>query len=191
MGDRTIVILTLEREAYERIKNEPWFDDGNMAEDLGSPLPGKGGDDSRSITTAEALVAIQYEEVNYGDLDFLEELASRGIAFTSEWASGGNYGPGSTTFRFNAEGEAQFISIMDGEQNPPIGQLMQLIDDPQALAFQAPGGVWPHLPRQAAPATQQGLSHEPQCVPTPTGHRLCPTQCPWAGRGPKDSRFLP
>lgn len=134
MGDRTIVILTLEREAYERIKNEPWFDDGNMAEDLGSPLPGKGGDDSRSITTAEALVAIQYEEVNYGDLDFLEELASRGIAFTSEWASGGNYGPGSTTFRFNAEGEAQFISIMDGEQNPPIGQLMQLIDDPQALA---------------------------------------------------------
>lgn len=133
MGDRTHVTLTLRREDYERIKKEPWFDDGNIVEDLGIPLPGRAGNGGRSMTSAEEFTVCQYEEVNYGELEFLEELASRGIAYTSRWEAGGDYTAGTETCRFNAEGEMQTLIIMDGQENPPIGQLLKLLDDPQAL----------------------------------------------------------
>lgn len=133
MGDRTHVTLTLEREAYERIKKAPWFDDNAEVEELGSPLPGHAGNGSRSISTTEAFVTCMYEEVNYGELDFLGELVSRGIAFTSYWEAGGNYGPGTETCRFNADGEVQTLVVSEGEENPPIEQLLKLIDDTQAL----------------------------------------------------------
>ena len=74
-----------------------------------------------------------FEEVNYGELKFLDALQAAGIAYLSEWEGGNEYGAGCTSCRFTAEGEAIIKSFDDSEINPELYTLMELIDQPEQL----------------------------------------------------------
>lgn len=126
MGDRTHVILTLNRSHYEQVKDEDWFDDEFYGEIDGGNLV--------HMTQAEdGLVFIEYDEVNYGELDFLENLRAIGIAYTSEWANGSDYRAGWESCRFTENGEAQVIHLFEGEEDPPISELRARLAKPIQL----------------------------------------------------------
>ena len=78
-------------------------------------------------------IYFEFEEVNYGELKFLDALQAAGIAYLSEWESGQEYGAGCTSCRFTPEGKAIIKSFDDSEINPPLYNLMELIDQPDAL----------------------------------------------------------
>lgn len=126
MGDRTHVTLTLTRKHYEQIKDEDWFDDEFYNEiDSGKLV--------HSTQAEDVLVIIEYEEVNFGELDFLENLQALGIAYDSEWGSGDSYRAGCETCRFTENGEAQVIHLFEGQENPPIEELRSRLAKPIQL----------------------------------------------------------
>lgn len=81
----------------------------------------------------ETLCAFGFEEVNYGELDFLPQLKERGIAYDSDWGSGGSYGAGSEMLRFTPEGEAKCITVYDEDRGIDICKLMSVLEDHAAL----------------------------------------------------------
>lgn len=115
MGDRTTVTLTvLESQANqaETVFEFSYNSDYNVSNDLH---------------------CFEFCDINYGDLPFLDALQNQGIAFSSDWGGGDEYGPGSETCRFTESGEAIRKSISDEYRNPPINKLLKLIDQPDAL----------------------------------------------------------
>ena len=74
-----------------------------------------------------------FYEVNYGTLQFLDDLMKAGIPFDSDWGSGSEYGPGCETCRFTDEGEAIRKEVSDDSKNPDLKSLMDIIDDHAAL----------------------------------------------------------
>ena len=146
MGDRTHVQLVMEKQHYQQVKDEPWFDGPELVEDVGMPI--SRAHSTRNLHTESEQVSLDYDEVNYGELDFLEELVNRGIAFDSDWSDGDNYGAGTETCRFNAEGECQRLTVYDSEDSPPISQLLQLLESPDRLVdyirnYSASRTAWP------------------------------------------------
>ena len=114
MGDRTTVELTLRKKDYEQIKNELWFEE---AEELGVAHEG------------EELILFVHHEVNYGELDWLIELESRGIPHDQEWGPGGGYTAGKRTCRFSPEGEMEIVDVSFEHRNPPLFMLERLSSD--------------------------------------------------------------
>lgn len=86
------------------------------------------GDDLGDITTE-----FIFEEVNYGDLPFLEALRKAGIAYDSYWSRGDDYGPGTESLRFDAEGKPFTSTLYESAINPELSDLMALIDKPDEL----------------------------------------------------------
>lgn len=118
MGDRSYVrleVLASQKEKAEEIIEERY---------AGS---------SEDYESEDDLHTFCFEEVNGGDLPFLEELTAAGIAFDSSWDAGGDYGPGTDSCRFTPEGGAVTLRVMDDEINPDIYTLLKNIDDPIAL----------------------------------------------------------
>jgi hypothetical protein len=75
------------------------------------------GDDSASDESEdEQCTVFGFEEVNYGNLEFLDKLTAAGIAWDSRWHGGDEYGPGTKHLRFTAEGASQEITVHDSEQ---------------------------------------------------------------------------
>jgi len=74
-----------------------------------------------------------FEEVDDGDLPFLGDLQAAGITYLSEWEEGNEYGPGCASCRFTPEGEAVIKTFADSEINPPLYELLELIDQPNEL----------------------------------------------------------
>lgn len=74
-----------------------------------------------------------FSEVNYGELPFLSELISAGIAYDSDWDRGDEYGSGIESARFTAEGELVKKTIYEDAINPPIDSLLSRIDNPIEL----------------------------------------------------------
>lgn len=74
-----------------------------------------------------------FYEVNYGNLPFLKNLEKAGIAYDSSWSNGNDYGPGTESLRFNAEGKPIISTLYDDGINPPLYALMALIDKPDEL----------------------------------------------------------
>jgi len=71
-----------------------------------------------------------FENVNYGELDFLDKLQSAGIPFDSDWEQGDEYGKGCESLRFSEDGEAIRKTIYVSEINPDLHQLMAIVIDP-------------------------------------------------------------
>ena len=114
MGDRTSVTLTvLIEQAAEAEKLFTFGSDYGYAN--------------------EKFAMYDFNEVNYGNLPFLNELMHAGIAFDSEWGSGSEYGPGIHFCRFDAQGLIHANEVSDEGQNPPLGELIKRIDDHNAL----------------------------------------------------------
>ena len=132
MGDRTHVALTLFETDYDKVKNLSWFDAPDSQQPMGTSLAT--AFKKRSMTeNPNRHITLEYEEVNYGDLDFLYCLKDNGIPYDSRWSDGDNYGAGTAYLRFTPKGEAIEITVPDGQENPPLPKLMDLISDPQAL----------------------------------------------------------
>lgn len=116
MGDRSYVTLSVLKSQAELAKAfmdyEP-NDEGNF--------------------DGDRCTYFSFEEVNYGELEFLDALQAAGIAYLSEWEGGSEYGPGCTSCRFTAEGEAIIKSFDDSEINPHLHNLMELINQPKQL----------------------------------------------------------
>lgn len=114
MGDRTTVTLSfLESQQDEALKHfdfeadEAWRD--------------------------EPFVYHQFEEVNYGTLDFLDKLKASGIAYESEWDRGSEYGPGVKSVRFTADGDVVEKEVYQSECSIDVRDLMALLDKPEEL----------------------------------------------------------
>ena len=63
------------------------------------------------IQPDDPLLTFTFDEVNYGELEFLDILRDAGIAYSSEWNSGDSYPAGEAHVRFNAEGKIQEMSF--------------------------------------------------------------------------------
>lgn len=116
MGDHTTV--TLYVPSALKVQAESLFD--YAAAEAGED-PGDG------------LAYFVFDEVNYGNLEFLNLLGEAGIAYDSCWDSGDQHGAGSTCLRFDSEGNALYKDISDNNSNPCIVTLLSLIDDHKKL----------------------------------------------------------
>lgn len=114
MGDRTNVTLCVLKQDEGRVKAV--VDDGANWE---------GGDDE--------FTEFNWDEVNYGNLDFEEELQQAGIPYDKDWGSGGEYGPGTQYCRYTADGRLVVKEVSDDDINPALDQLLKLVDTPAAL----------------------------------------------------------
>lgn len=119
MGDRTFVSLTVLAEHAEEARGyftySAYHHDDQCKED------------------GCAVCMFDFEEVNYGELPFLDRLEEAGIPFDSCWSSGDEYTSGQDSLRFTPNGVAIRKEISDAYINPPLQQLIALIDDPTAL----------------------------------------------------------
>jgi len=122
MSDRTRVYLTIADEHISYLKQIIQMPDyrNEWDTDLESESDGK-----RTI--------FNFEDVNYGTLDFLPELLARGIAYESSWCAGDEYTEGTEYCRFYEDGTSTVIQVYNDEINPHLPTLMQLLDQPESL----------------------------------------------------------
>jgi len=115
MGDRTSVALRIL---------------ASQAEEAKEYFGGYGFDVDKSN---KGFTDCCFDEVNYGNLDFLGDLAAAGIAYSSSWGNGDNYASGTEYCRFTAEGKCIVTQVYDDSQDPSLDSLLKLIDEPNAL----------------------------------------------------------
>ena len=60
---------------------------------------------AKVTTKDEEISIIFFDEVNYGDLPFLNDLEEAGIPYDSDWGSGCEYSAGCRSFRIDENGE--------------------------------------------------------------------------------------
>lgn len=115
MSDRATVWLTVlysQKEATEAICKSYYIPDG----ECDAPF-----------------MKYLFEEVDYGNLPFLDDLRDAGIPYDSRWGAGYEYGEGVKSLRITADGGFITREMYDAEINPPIDELMKLIGDPAEL----------------------------------------------------------
>lgn len=74
-----------------------------------------------------------FNEVNYGDLPFLSDLADLGIPYESQWDAGSEYGAGIEYGRFTPNGEYTTLTVYESTRNPDIDELLRLSSKPKEL----------------------------------------------------------
>jgi hypothetical protein len=116
MGDRTYVTLTVPLVHKQEVLQ--------ICKDYSCPSEQE---------ECGAMFIAYFEEVNHGELPFLDTLQDRGIAYDSEWEEGGSYGAGGAYLRFTKDGKADFKEIYDNCRNPPLNNLLKVIDAPEEL----------------------------------------------------------
>lgn len=72
---------------------------------------------------------LTYFDVNYGELNNLSKLIEHGIPFESTWKAGCEFGKGTNYCRFTSDGEYAGFTMYEGEENPPIQELLSLLDN--------------------------------------------------------------
>jgi hypothetical protein len=117
MGDRTNVTLTVLSVDAERV--EDMFLDAGWS--------------AANSDASDPLSTFDFEDVNYGNLTFLDDLKEQGIPYDSSWGSGSEYGDGTKSLRLTSEGEAVETEIYDDEHSCAISDLMSLLNQPAAL----------------------------------------------------------
>jgi len=121
MGDRTSVSLFFLASQKEKvdtilkdIDEEPQWEDAAQED-------------------GQKLLAYHYDEVNYGELGFLNLLQAAGIAYESAWNSGSDYDEGSDYCRFTKEGECLIKTVSESELSISIELMMTMTHQPNAL----------------------------------------------------------
>ena len=117
MGDRTTVKLTVPT-SHEQLVEEIIRDFSYSAE---------------AIDHEDGCTGFTFDEVNYGQLDWLPELIRKGIAYTSEWEAGSEYEAGSESTRFTLDGEVITKVVYDSDLSIAIVTLMDVINKPESL----------------------------------------------------------
>jgi len=118
MGDRTFCRLSVQKDDVELVKQTL-----NRMGEVFNELDVSNHD----------IAYFDFHEVNYGSFFCEEELLNAGIPCDWEWQQGSEYGPGTTTIRFDATGEKHTTEVDDSKQNPDLDRLIALIDSPDEL----------------------------------------------------------
>ena len=104
----TLKILAVHKEASEKIIDQT-ADEGPIYLD--------------------EFVSYVFYEVNYGNLDFLHLLEKEGIAYDSTYDAGNDWPESTESLRFDEFGYANIKLITEYAINPPIGKLIEFLDD--------------------------------------------------------------
>lgn len=120
MGDRCYVELTVLKEHADRVRA------------LLDKVDHSASSDEEAFSD-ETLHVFGFEEVNYGTLPFLYQLETAGIAHTSRWSGGDEYGAGTKHLRFAPDGTVQYSEYADTEEGK--------IDTSKLLEFVNASGV--------------------------------------------------
>lgn len=77
---------------------------------------------------------LNFAEVNYGELDGLENLRVTGIPYSVHWDAGDSYGAGDKHLRFTEQGEVILIEVYDEDRgiNPSALQTVLKAEDVRA-----------------------------------------------------------
>lgn len=121
MGDRTYVTLTVRRADKDRVL---------QICDTADYAPETPDQDPNDVN----FVHMGFEDVNYGELPFLPALEKAGIPFESSWASGDEYGEGTSYCRYNDEGDHVPYVLYEENYLVPIHELMKRLHDYNSLA---------------------------------------------------------
>lgn len=114
MGDRTSVTLTVLASQAELAKTLFKEDVDDCKDD---PL----------------LTDFYFEDVNYGVLDFLDDLEAAGIAYDSSWSNGGEYSSGTRFCRFTKTGELVSKELYDNARDVSLTLLLEFVDTPEKM----------------------------------------------------------
>lgn len=121
MGDRTYVTLTVRRADKERVlqicqiaQYEPESPD--------------------QAPNNPQFVWMGFEDVNYGELPFLDTLEQAGIPYDSSWASGDGYGEGTAFCRYDDEGNHVPVELYEADFTVHLDELASRLHDYNALA---------------------------------------------------------
>ena len=101
MGDRTYVELTIQKENEEETLAIAESDGWNTKYLDKKPT--------------KNLIRIGFDEVNYGELNFLSKLENAGIAYTSSWGDGDEYVSGEQHGRYNKNGELKKLEVYNDD----------------------------------------------------------------------------
>ena len=114
MGDRVVVSLTVPKECEKQAIKIINKQEGKpeCIQDLNN-----------------GLVALEYSEVNYGELANLDLLVQQGIPFESEWQAGCEFGVGTNYGRFTPKGEYVGLILYVGDQNPSMDELQNRLNN--------------------------------------------------------------
>lgn len=117
MGDRTYVNLYVPAELAEQAR----------------PIIKESDGDPYDEGEANHLYNFGFDQVNYGELQCLDDLQKAGIAYDSDWDAGGTYEKGSQTLRFTPEGEAIVLTTYASDEGVPLNMLLPVLDDHEQL----------------------------------------------------------
>lgn len=118
MGDRTYVHLYVPAELFEQAKEIAIKHDGEPNEEN---------------TGDEQVHFMGFEEVNYGELNCIEELQSAGIPFDMDWAEGSNYDEGVEYCRFTETGDLTLKTVLGGDCYIHPSVLEKVIEEHNSL----------------------------------------------------------
>lgn len=118
MGDRTYVRLYVPAELFEQAKEIAIKHDGEPSE---------------VNTDGERIHFMGFEEVNYGELDCIEELQSAGIAYDMDWAEGSGYEEGVHYCRFTETGDPTLKTVMGSDYYIDPSVLEKVIEEHNSL----------------------------------------------------------
>ena len=114
MGDRTSVTLTVLTAHADRTR-----------EIIGDVV------DSSKLPCNRT--EFYFDEVTYGNLNFLDALQEAGIPYESAWSRGDEYGEGAQYCWFTPEGAGLVKEVYDSGRNPELTLLLEFIDQPEKL----------------------------------------------------------
>lgn len=117
MGDRVSVLITVRLEDGDKTREI-------LTKTDGAPVDYYDSDDFDHLV---------FDEVNYGNLDGLKQLAEAGIPFDSAWGMGAEFSKGTLYSRYNDYGGLIQFEVYDTEINPDIHRLLKLIDNYKEL----------------------------------------------------------
>lgn len=118
MGDRTYVTLYVPAELFEKAKEIAIMHDGE-------PCEGNSFNDE--------IHYMGFEEVNYGELDCIEELQSAGIPYDMEWAKGSEYDEGVRYCRFTENGDLTLKEVYENDSYIHPSVLKKVIEEHNSL----------------------------------------------------------
>jgi hypothetical protein len=76
----------------------------------------------------------EFDDIRFATLGFEDRLVEAGIAYDKTWGAGYDYSAGVEYVRFTPDGDLQQIELDEGEDRPPLDELLALCDTPELLA---------------------------------------------------------
>ena len=132
MGDRVDVTLQVTQAGYNAMKLMDLIDDPH------------------SHTMPDGTVEMYYEECNYGNLGFEEQLQTNCICYDKSWTEGGNFEEGIEHFRVLSDGTEElktfysndaitfYVSEVEKAANQGIEKVLELLTKKKARTTIAP-----------------------------------------------------